>query len=574
MRKSDPIARHSHACYRAPVSPLSFTGRTWVLHETEEVDGDVVDRLLRRRQMDPLGKGEILDTFGYDARHFLDFEKAAERITRAISSKEKMGIFGDYDCDGITSTVLLARFLHRRGIQPMMRLPNRLHEGYGLQQAIVEEFRSAGVTLLLTVDTGATAIEPIARARDVGIDVIVLDHHHLSPMLPPACAILHPSLTSSPMDPAPCGAGVTWSVVDGLEGHAEWEDRATDIALAAIGTVADVVELRGGNRTLTHSGLLALSRLKNGPLALLCMHAGLQMPYASRDIAFRLAPRINAAGRMADPHIALSALLGDTEALRALDALNRERQDAVSAHLEDLLPRAEAALRQAQGGSILCFIHDDYSPGICGLLAGRLCEAFGKPVLVGARRDGICTASLRSIPAFNVTTGLARAADLLLTFGGHAMAAGCSFHTEVFDVLRERLEADVRASVPPALLIPRIAADAMLTPDDVTLHLCDALQTMEPFGQGNSEPRFLIQSIRLDSVHCVGNGKKHLQASVRGRKLIGFGLGHLEEHVGQSLDLLCRVGIDTWQGRRAPQLFLDDMRVAAGIRPEPVSLPS
>lgn len=571
-QQTDLIARNFSDCYRASVISLSLTGRAWMLRETEETDGSIIDRLLRRRQIEPLGEGEILDEFGYDARHFRDFEKAAERIMRAVASRETIGIFGDYDCDGITSTALLARFMIRRGIRPMMRLPRRMHEGYGLQQAILDEFRNAGVTLLLTVDTGVTAIEPIVRARDAGIDVIVMDHHRLPCELPPAYAVLHPDLTSSPMNPAPCGAGVAWSVVNDLQrqaGDEEWEDRETDIALAAIGTVADVVELRGGNRTLTYCGLLALSCLKNGPLALLCMHAGLQTPYSSRDVAFRLAPRINAAGRMADPHIALHALLGDTAALLSLDSLNRERQDAVSAHLESLLAKAESNSR-----SVLCFVNDEYAPGICGLLAGKLCEAFGKPVLVGSLKDGVCTASLRSIPDFDVTAGLERSADILITFGGHAMAAGCTFRHDDFDELMERLDADVRMNIPHAQLIPTIAADCALTAEDITLRLCDALRALEPFGQGNHEPRFLIRDARLDHARRVGNGKKHLQASLSGRKLIGFNLGHLEEHSDSPLDLLCRVGIDHWRGARAPQLFLDDMRVHVGVRPEPVSLPS
>ncbi|NOS66990.1 MAG: hypothetical protein HOO67_01320 [Candidatus Peribacteraceae bacterium] len=540
------------------MSLLSLTGKRWLLPDgADDTASDVIETLLRRRGIDALGEGELLEEFGHDARHFRDFEKAAARITRAIAQKEKIGIFGDYDCDGITSTALLARFLKRRGIQPMMRLPHRLKEGYGLQNAAVEEFRAAGITLLFTVDTGVTAVEPIARAVAAGMDVIVLDHHHLPPQLPPAHAILHPSLTTVPMEPPPCGAGVTWSFVNALEGNSEWEDRMTDIALAAIGTIADVVELRGGNRTLTHHGLLALSQLRDGPLALLCLHAGLEAPYSSRDVAFRIAPRINAAGRMADPHIALSAILGDTEALLSLDALNNERRDVVIGHLDDLLPEAAT-----HAGSMLCFVNDEYSPGICGLLAGRLCEAFGKPVLVGGCVNGVCTASLRSIPAFNVTTALARACDLLLSFGGHAMAAGCSFREDAFEALRERLDADVKMNVPPDQLIPTIGADGVLAAENVTLGLCDALKTMEPFGQGNPEPRFVMQNVRLNQPRRVGADEKHLQASVCGRKLIGFNLGHLEADLVAPVDILCRVGVDTWRGAKAPQLFLDDMRIA------------
>lgn len=541
------------------MSHLSLTGRRWMLREPGSVTGSIAERLLELRKIEALGEGEILEDFGHDARQFRDFTKASQRTLKAIDGKEKIGVFGDYDCDGITGAALLVRFLRRRGVDPATRLPHRLKEGYGLRTNIVEEFAALGVTLLLTVDTGVTAVDPIACAKELGIDVIVLDHHTLPPVLPVAHAILHPTLAKDMTEGAPCGAGVAWSFVRALEendGHEDWDEKDTDTGLAAIGTVADIVELRGGNRTLTHAGLLALSRLKEGPLALLCMHAGLTSPYTSRDIGFRIAPRLNAAGRMADPHIALHALLGDTNALLQLDGLNRQRQDVVSMHLEELLPIAER-----ERGPMLCFVHEDYSPGICGLLAGRLCEIFGKPSLVAGSVGGQCVASLRSIPGYDVTASLARMGDLLLNFGGHAMAAGCAFRLDDFSELRDRLHADAALHINQEQQHPTLSAECVIDVTDVTVKLCDELRALEPFGQGNPEPRFLIEGVMLENVRCVGKGAKHLQATVRGRKVIGFGLGHLSEHAGEPLDLLCRVGIDTWQGRRNPQLFLDDLRL-------------
>lgn len=551
---------------------LSLTGKRWALPEQDDrADGPVIDMLLRRRGIDALGAGEILESFGHDGRQFLDFEKAAERIRRAVAAGEKTGVFGDYDCDGITSTALLTRFLRRRGINPSVRLPHRLKEGYGLQNPIIDEFISAEVTLLLTVDTGVTAVPQIARARDAGIDVIVLDHHTLPKTLPDAFGILHPDIVTVPFDAAPCGAGVAWSLIHAMEtadGNLDWDDRLTDVALAAIGTVADVVELRGGNRTLTHSGLLALAQLQAGPLALLCKNAGLESPYTSRDIGFRIAPRINAAGRMADPHIALYALLGDHSSLLELDALNRQRQDVVTVHIDDLLPRAEM---ESEG--MLCFVSADYTSGICGLLAGRLTETFGRPSLVAAQTGEMCVASLRSIPGYDVTAGLTRCSDLLTGFGGHAMAAGCSFHINAFPMLRERLRADAMTYIETSDLRPTLVAECAIDITDVTTGLCDALGALEPFGQGNPEPRFVIEHVRLEKTRCVGKTGKHLQGAAGGRKLIGFNLGHLLPALDEPVDLLCRIGMDTWQGRRNVQLFLDDVRAAA-FKPARVSLPS
>ncbi len=541
------------------MTPLSLTGKRWIIRDADVTGDSVVEHLLAHRNLEPLGDGELVETFGHDAHRFRDFDKAARRITHAVEKKEKIGIFGDYDCDGITSTALLARFFHRRGLQPVLRLPHRVNEGYGLQTAIVKEFARSGVTLLLTVDTGVTALEPITQARAAGIDVIVLDHHRLPGELPPAVAILHPERAAPTMDDAPCGAGVAWSMIDALEklaGHPDWDGRETDIALAAIGTVADLVELRGGNRTLTHRGLQALAGLRKGPLALLCMNAGLQAPYNSRDIGFRIAPRINAAGRMADPHVALYAILGDPQALLALDGFNRERQELIGAHMEELVA-------EGQDGrcSMLCVMSDQYSPGICGLLAGKLCEMHGKPVLVAGGAGDLCTASLRSVPGYDVTSALARCRDLLASFGGHAMAAGCTFPRASFDELRSRLNADALGAMAALDLTPTLVAECAMSVSALTMDFCDALRVLEPFGQGNPEPRFLLESVRMENVRCVGKTATHLQASVMGRKLIGFNLGHLKEHAGSPLDLLCKVGVDTWMGARKPQLFLEDMRL-------------
>lgn len=538
---------------------FSLTGKRWIIGDVMN-DASIADAILQRRGIDALGEGEILESFGHNPKHFTDFEKSAARIKKAVENREQVAVFGDYDCDGITGAALLIRFLRRHGLTPLFRLPHRINEGYGLRKNHVEDFAKESISLLLTVDTGVTAVDAIALAKEKRMDVIVLDHHTLPPVLPEAFAILHPGLTVTPMLGAPCGAGVAWTAIEGWEamlGTPEWEEKPMDIALAAIGTVADIVELRGGNRTLVHSGLMALQTLRDGPLKLLCQHAGLEAPCTSRDIGFRIAPRINAAGRMADPHIALHALLGDPHSMLELDALNRERQDVVMGHLEELLPQAENYER-----GFLCFSSESYSPGICGLLAGRLCENFGKPSLIAADVDGICTASLRSVPGYDITAGLARCHDLLLSFGGHAMAAGCTFPIAALGALQARLEEDMMSVLEAHHLVPTLVAEGELEIENCTLGLCDALRILEPFGQGNPEPRFLVRNVRLDDVRAVGGGGKHLQGRANGRKLIGFGLGHLHKLVTDPVDLLCRIGIDTWQGRKQVQLFVDDVRFA------------
>ncbi len=536
---------------------LSLTGKRWHERQAMEPHADIpsLTKALRSHR----GMDLVADR-PFPIENLPDLPKAIDRVTRAVTKKEKIAIFGDYDCDGVTATALLARCLRRHGALPLLRLPHRQREGYGLKMPVVEEMAREGVTLLLTADTGGSSVKEIAEAGRRGMDVIVLDHHHLpSTGLPPAYALLHPALLPTPVAAPPAAAGVTFAFVCALEraeGADDWEDRDTDLALAALGTVADLVELRGGNRLLTQEGLRALGRLEKGPLVFLKMQAGIEGTPKSSDIAFRLAPRINAAGRMADPVVALDALLGNTDAAIQLEDWNRERQELVADLTE------EATLRAGKEDAMICLMDPRYLPGVCGLIAGKMTDKFGRPCLVASLdTEGRSTASLRSVPGYNVTEGLDRASGLLTSFGGHAMAAGCTFESRVFPELRRRLSEDVADRLDASLLVPSLAYDAELRLPHVTLDLCRALSDLEPFGQGNPEPCFVLRSMRLTDARTVGRDATHLQARAGSCKLIGFGLGHLAKETTAPLDLLVHIGIDTWQGAMRPQMFLRDLRV-------------
>lgn len=552
---------------------LSLTGRQWKTRTGDDLrvpftaarSSELLALLQTERGIEPYTKGEVPVRAGMDPSVFPDVGKAMERLESAVQKEESIGIFGDYDCDGITSTTLLARALHRRGIEPILRLPHRTREGYGLREPIVREMAAAGVTLLFTLDTGITARDEVALAVKLGMDVIILDHHRVPRELPPAFAILHPALAVPQPIASPAAAGVTWSFVCGLEamrGAEEWDGWETDIALAALGTVADLVDLRGDNRSLVHRGLMALQSIQDGPFALLRLQSGLQdATLTSRDLAFRLAPRLNAAGRMADPSIALRALLGDHHALLQLDELNTQRQTLVKNLTEDILVQAAADTRP-----FIVMAGRAFLPGICGLLAGKLTETLGKPSLVGyLHENGMCTASLRSIPGYDVTAGLQKNADLLQHFGGHAMAAGCSFRTEHLPALRERFADDVEQTVKPDELVPSLFIDVCADAACLTLSLCEALHSLEPFGQANPEPVFLLRNVLLRDVRPVGRDQSHLQGMLKEKKVIGFHLGKFAGQATEPLDLVCRLGIDTWRGARNAQLFVEDIRVSAKV---------
>ena len=506
-----------------------------------------------------------------DPNVFPDMEKAVERIRQALEVGEQVGIIGDYDCDGITATAQLVRLFERHGIQPFVRLPHRVRDGYGVHNEMIAECHMAGVTLLLTVDTGIAAHEEVAEASARGIDVIVTDHHSIPQTLPDAYAILHPELAPQYPAPHPSGAGVVYQLLRGVQGES-WDDQATDAALAMIGTIADVVELRGDNRTLVQWGLQCLPTLaKNHPIRMLLEQAKLNATETrSTDIAFRVAPRINASGRMDDPHLALDALLAGGNAVATLQDLNTERQEqtekCMQAVLQDLGLEAVDGTKHSEGpghpepASLLCSASEHYPTGIVGLIAGRLTERFGRPSMIATVDGDVCTASLRSPTAYNITAGLERCKDLLEGFGGHAQAAGCTVKRSNWDALCARLAEDITARTEPDDLLPTLVIDATLDPRDIMLELLEDLERLEPYGQGNREPLFLLQNVQLESLRTVGEDDAHLQCTVGNLKAIGFRMGHALPLCQQPVDLVCRLQIDTWQGWRKPQLIIVNMQ--------------
>lgn len=537
--------------------PLSFTGKRWLL--ADDATGirpasEIGTWIAGRRAL----TADAARTF--DPSVFPDAAKAAERVKAACTKRETIAIFGDYDCDGISSAAMLVRALRRRGNEPLTILPHRGRDGYGLKSWVIERCRQAGVTLLLVADNGILSLDAVREGNAAGIDTIILDHHHLPPDLPPAFAILHPQLSSLP-EPYPSAAGVVFLFLHALEGD-DWRDRDEDLALAAIGTVADLVPLAGFNRMLVQAGTEAMRRRMTGPVAELVKACGCMGTVTSGDIAFRLAPRINAAGRMDDPSIALRVLLEGGEGILHLESLNADRQKRTAECL-DSLRGADDAEAEQELPAFLFHADTGYPPGIVGLLAGKLTEHWGRPSLVASVQGELCTASLRSIPAYHVTEALARHASLLTTFGGHAQAAGCTFPLSNIDALRAALEEDARSRLTPEQLHPTLSLETELALPSISLPLIRDLRRLEPFGQGNPDPLFLLRAITLENIRAVGAEGRHLQAEIAGRKLIGFGLGGFSEEVTRRpIDLAFSLAIDAWKGFERPQLIVRDVRAA------------
>ena len=537
---------------------LSLSGKRWLLpdQKTPLNASHVLARILAVRGIDPKEKPTLTPP-----SVFHDMNLAVERIEKAVADRETIGIFGDYDCDGITAVCQLVRYFKRHGVSPWVRLPHRVRDGYGMSKEIVGEVLGAKVSLLITADTGIASVDEISTLKEKSVDTIVTDHHHVHEEIPPAYATIHPHFSTHPL-PHPSGSGVVFSLISALE-DMQWDSMEEDLALAMFGTVADLVELKGGNRALVQLGLSALNRLPRGPIAELrerCRSG--EGALSASDIAYRIAPRINAAGRMEEPGTALTALLEGGERLAQLDALNDERRILLRHCMEDVLHTWDTANLPP----FLIAASGDYPHGVIGLIAGKLTERYGRPSCIAFTDGRTCTASLRSPSSYNIVEALGRHSDLLLSYGGHREAAGCTFRCSDLETLAERLQEDVASHTDQDTLAPTLDLVGEIDARDITLDFCRALQSLEPFGKGNAEPLFLLKNVQLKNVRHCGSEKSHLQCEIAGMKAIGFGLAHLTDTDG-AFDVVCKAGIDHWNGGNHPQIIIQDLALVTKKAP-------
>ncbi|MEK7824006.1 MAG: single-stranded-DNA-specific exonuclease RecJ [Candidatus Eisenbacteria bacterium] len=471
----------------------------------------------------------------HDPFQLLGLDAAVERIRRAIEAGETILVQGDYDVDGITSTYILHTTLTELGGTSRCRIPHRTRDGYGLSVAAVEEARSLGGTLIVTVDCGITAVEAVARAKTLGIDTVITDHHEPSSALPDACAIVNPLRPGCPYPfKSLAGVGVTYKLVEALLRGRGRSQRAQEfLDVVALGTIADVVPLVGENRILATLGLERLNRTRHLGLRALLERCGLAgRRVTSGQIAFVLAPRINAAGRMGHAEQALRLLLArdEGEARACAESLEddnerRRRFDATAA--AEAAARVEQELGWPECASILLW-SEDWHPGVLGIVASRMVERFQRPTILVALDGDRGRGSGRSLSGLDLTRVLDGCGDLLEAYGGHALAAGLTVTRDRLLELRERFERLVRERAKPGDFVRRLEFDA-----DVSLGECDAglvewVERLSPHGLGNPEPVYRVARAEVDSASVVGGGK-HLRLSVRDRtgsaEAIGFGLG-------------------------------------------------
>ncbi len=516
-----------------------------------------------------------------DPLHLKDMAAAVERLVCAVTAGEQVCIFGDYDVDGATSAALLYRFLSAVGAKVRFYIPDRIDEGYGPNTPALLRLKDEGVSVIVTVDCGATAFEPLAAAAEAGLDVVVVDHHEGEAALPRAAAVVNPNRLDEDSPHGHMAAvGVAFLVAvavnrglksAGWYGDASGPDLMQWLDLVALGTICDVVPLVGVNRALVAQGLKVTAKRGNTGLAALADVAGVRERPDAYHLGYVLGPRVNAGGRVGDADLGTRLLTcDDPDAALALaqrlDGYNRERQEIEAAVLLQAIEQAES--RPDDGCPVLTVAGDGWHPGVIGIVAGRLKERYGRAVCVVALQGGDGKGSGRSVPGVDLGAAViaARQAGVLRKGGGHAMAAGFTVERDRLDAFRAFLAARF-ADMAEDALVPVLHLDGALDAAAATVDLIETLRRLGPFGAGNAEPRFAIAGARVLRADVVGSG--HVRCTLAGTrggrlKAIAFRaadseLGHaLLNSAGATLHVAGTLRLDTWQGQNGVQMFIDD----------------
>lgn len=517
-----------------------------------------------------LGEGEPLS----DPFLLKDMDKAAARITRAVDNMEKIAVYGDYDADGVTSTAMLYSYLETRGADVIFYIPQREGEGYGMNIGAVEYLKEQGVSLIVTVDNGISSVQEVARANELGIDVVVTDHHRPQEILPDAVAVVD---AYRPDDTSPykhfSGVGIAFKLLMALEnGAGDVEDLLEAYSdLAAIGTIGDIVPLTGENRTLIRAGLERLSQSDRPGVQALLENAGIAgKALTSTNVAFTLVPRINATGRMGAPERAVRLLISgyeeEAEVLSEEICADNEERRRVEAEI------AEAAFAdiEAKGymkDRVVVVDGENWHHGVIGIVASRVTERCGKPCMIISRGETEAKGSGRSIEGFSLFEAICACGDLLIKFGGHPMAAGITLKSENIEAFRKRIN-QYAAEHFPQMPTQTVTLDCKLNPAALSVSMAQSLTQLEPFGNGNPQPVFGLFNMELSNVTPVGGGG-HLRLTLEKNGAVITAMRfntkpeELPYHIGDKIDLAVQLEAREFRGQPSLTVIVRDMKFAA-----------
>ncbi len=497
-----------------------------------------------------------------------DMDRAVERLERAISSREVVGAFGDFDTDGIAGTALLFQALERLGLRVVPYIPHRVEEGHGLNVQAIKGLKEAGVSLLITVDCGITSVEEVDVASSLGMDTIITDHHSLPPALPSAHAIVNPHRPDSryPFRDL-AGVGLGFKLSQGLYQHLGHRWPEDLLELVALGTVADLSPLKGENRYLVMEGLRVINRTRRPGLQELIKGARLAPGAIDTEaISYGLAPRLNAAGRLEHAITSmrlLTATSRDEAALlaRQLEQRNSQRQQLTR---DALIEASSEVASRPEVEPLLIVGAEEWSPGILGLVAGKLAEEFCRPTIALSLGGDVIRASARSIPEFNIAEALGMCSDLFCRFGGHAQAAGFTMPSEHLNTLKQRLQAIAGERLSGLDLTPTINIDAQVPLQLLVGENFAFLQSLAPFGEGNPMPVFLTTNVQVVEASTMGDRSQHLRLKLKQGgsmwKGTAFWSSERLDHMQGKIDMVFTIAVDRWNSQNTLRLNLLDFR--------------
>lgn len=573
-------------------------------------DPEAANRLATAARVSPVVAQLLLNRAIYEpaaARVFLDaplsglvppealpgVTEAAERLARAVAERRKICIYGDYDVDGVTGTAILLRLLEHLGADAQYHTPLRLADGYGLNAERLRELADCGVSVVVSVDCGIASISEAALARELGLELIITDHHEFrmgldGPVLPDAAVLVHPRLPGSTYPYKDlCGAGVAFKLAWALSQHISGSERVLPelrellldaLGLAALGLVADVMPLRDENRIFVRHGLERIRTHPSAGLRALLEAAGVKpdATITAEDVGYKLAPRLNAAGRLGCARLAVELLVGTspsktTELARHLERQNSERQARERKYTQQA---KEVVDRDFPNDPAIVVGSAEWHPGVVGIVASRLVEHYGRPALVIALpenrdRDAVATGSGRSIPGFALHSALQACDELLDGHGGHSAAAGFKVKPDRIPALRDRFNAFVAKHFPGGTPSPRLVLDAEVPLSAMTFGLIHDLEKLEPYGAGNAKPKFLAAGVKAEGARLIGSGEvpKHMDFRVRQGDTV---LRCVAWNMADRLDELMSAGgdcclaftprINEWNGNRRIELQVIDLK--------------
>ena len=501
-------------------------------------------------------------------------EKVIDRIEEAISHQERILIFGDYDVDGITSTALLFSLLREFSSDLYYYIPQRGGEGYGLSEKVIDLARENGFTLIITVDCGINSVLEIEKARNYGIEVIVVDHHKPPEEVPAALGIINPKYEDGYPFKELAGVGVCFKLAQalGLREKKDPRDLYNFLDYVVLGTIADAVPFLDENRILIREGLKVLNQTPREGLKALISESGIEgRDLKVKEVNFALAPRLNAAGRLDDPQLALELLLADSPfkaqyLAKKLNEINRFRQDLSNNILEEARRLAFKQIKE-ENNKILVLSSEDWNQGLVGIIASRLVEEFNRPAIVISKKEGIGKGSGRSIKGFSLYEVIQSCQDVLINYGGHKYAVGFTIEANRISQFKAKINAISSLYLKDDDLTLKLEVDAPLSLNEINLDLIKEINTLEPFGVGNPQPIFCSYNNKILDWRIVGESKEHLKLKIIEKNKvfdgIGFGLGkevNLRIKKKEMADLAFNLEMNKWQGRENIQLNIKDLK--------------